>query len=119
MNVIDLYKRREKAVGKPCPYCGVKMVLGRNRSIFHTTRDHIFPRSQGGTLAIIVCFACNNEKADMSPFEWIEHLYRAGRAHHAERTICAYCQIGGVFRDGVTAPDVLDAIETFWLAEAA
>jgi HNH endonuclease len=46
------------AIGKPCAYCGEPMAA--------PTRDHIRPRSKGGTLApgnkAMACDCCNSDK---------------------------------------------------------
>jgi len=45
------------AIGRPCAYCGDPMAA--------PTRDHIHPRSKGGTLAhgkVLACLRCNGDK---------------------------------------------------------
>lgn len=61
--------------GEPCPYCGKTMLRGTRRL---PTRDHVRPRSTGGTLSkgncLIVCAPCNGEKGSKSLFEFLEAL---------------------------------------------
>lgn len=56
------YVQREYG-GKPCPICGNAMVLGSDH---HPTKDHVVPKSRGGTLdsCQIICNRCNQEKGD-------------------------------------------------------
>jgi 5-methylcytosine-specific restriction endonuclease McrA len=61
------------AIGKPCAYCGEPMAA--------PTRDHIRPRSKGGTLAqgkALVCSPCNGDKGSRSLASWLYRLRKAG-----------------------------------------
>jgi 5-methylcytosine-specific restriction endonuclease McrA len=62
------------AIGKPCAYCGDPMAA--------PTRDHIKPRSKGGTLAphnkVLACEPCNQDKGSRSLASWLYRLARAG-----------------------------------------
>jgi len=64
--------------GKPCPYCGDTMQTDSETK--YPSRDHIIPRSRGGTDAdrnlIIVCNACNYAKGDATLEQWHSHLVR-------------------------------------------
>lgn len=117
-----VYCTIKAAIGTDCPYCGVRMVgtprrIGpfRNRSVrpsrFAATRDHVFPASQGGRIVIVCCNDCNNEKADRSPYAWIEHLFDKGQRARAVMTIEAYCSIRGVFDDGAEADEIIAACD--------
>jgi 5-methylcytosine-specific restriction endonuclease McrA len=61
------------AIGKPCRYCGEPMVA--------PTRDHIRPRSKGGTLEAsnkaLACFRCNQDKGSRSLASWLYRLRMA------------------------------------------
>lgn len=65
--------------GKRCPYCNNVMKRDSDRP---PTRDHVKPRSAGGTLEgenrLVVCGPCNNDKADLTLDEWIEDLTKRG-----------------------------------------
>src|SRR5216684_6443958 len=56
------------AIGKPCAYCGEPMAA--------PTRDHIRPRSKGGTLApgnkALACDRCNTDKGSRSLASWLQ-----------------------------------------------
>lgn len=62
-------------VGKPCPYCNVKM--GRHGPE-KATRDHKVARCKGGKLTVdnrvICCRRCNNEKGAKTLYEWFQLL---------------------------------------------
>jgi 5-methylcytosine-specific restriction endonuclease McrA len=64
------------ALGKPCPYCGD--IMGQPDPNLAPTKDHILPRSRGGTLqpanCLIVCRGCNGEKADRTLDEFATWL---------------------------------------------
>lgn len=50
--------------GKPCPRCGRNMVPDTRT---RPTKDHIIPRSRGGTLDAgvqIMCWECNQRKGN-------------------------------------------------------
>jgi 5-methylcytosine-specific restriction endonuclease McrA len=62
------------AIGKPCCYCGDPMAA--------PTRDHIRPRSKGGTLdacnKALACDPCNVDKGSRSLRSWLYRLELAG-----------------------------------------
>lgn len=62
------------AIGKPCTYCDLPMAA--------PTRDHIHPRSRGGTLGghnkALACPRCNTDKGSRSLASWLYRLRRAG-----------------------------------------
>lgn len=100
----------DAAVGSPCPYCG-RVMDWRGFGPESVSREHVIPRSVGGTIVIIACQGCNNEKGAMSPFEWIEYLYEEGRRQDAIRAIKAYCKLGGVFHGGATWQKIVGACD--------
>jgi 5-methylcytosine-specific restriction endonuclease McrA len=61
------------AIGKPCAYCGDPMAA--------PTRDHIRPRSKGGTLEggnkALACDPCNQDKGSKSLASWLYRLRKA------------------------------------------
>jgi len=70
-------------LGKPCPYCGVKM--HRDLGLHHPdapSRDHKIPKCRGGAglrnNIHVVCRHCNSDKANLTHEEYI--AVRAGRA---------------------------------------
>lgn len=75
--------------GQDCEYCGVTMDL--NSQWRHPTRDHVVPRSKGGTNApsnlVRACRACNETKGNNRLLEWVNQLREAGdpRAERVER----------------------------------
>jgi hypothetical protein len=70
-NFVDPVRRlnvfQARSLGNPykCWYCGAEG---------HTNGDHFYPKSLGGRLKVRSCNACNNEKADLTPLEWINYL---------------------------------------------
>ena len=56
--------------GKPCAYCHRTMRGLGDRTLLGATRDHVIPKSAGGTKMIWACRACNNIKGNMMPDEW-------------------------------------------------
>ncbi len=58
------------AIGHPCAYCGEPMA--------YPTRDHIHPRSKGGTLEghnkALACNRCNLDKGSRSLRSWLYRL---------------------------------------------
>jgi 5-methylcytosine-specific restriction endonuclease McrA len=71
-------------LGDDCPFCGEAMVLGGRK---FPTRDHLTPRSRGGSdaadNALIVYAECNADKADRTLWEWLEALQTFGDARAA------------------------------------
>lgn len=61
-------------IGKPCPYCGEAMV--------RPTRDHVHPRTAGGTLhrenVLIVCYQCNQDKGGKTLERFAQSLTSRG-----------------------------------------
>lgn len=56
--------------GASCPYCHRVMESSRSVSKLAATRDHVHPKSLGGTYRIWCCQACNTIKASKTPAEW-------------------------------------------------
>lgn len=44
--------------------------MDRRVAWLHPTRDHVLPRSRGGTRTVICCATCNGIKGDMLPDAW-------------------------------------------------
>jgi hypothetical protein len=53
--------------GVHCSYCKREMIP---YSDTHPTRDHVYPKSLGGTRTVWACVTCNQMKADMLPDHW-------------------------------------------------
>lgn len=72
---------------RPCHYCGIGMTKRGTRDKRSATRDHIIPKSRGGTGSpintIMCCRKCNNEKGDFTGVEYREWI-RAGRPPNRE-----------------------------------
>lgn len=69
------YSLLEAYRGSPCPYCKQPMWSDEGRK---PSRDHVYPRRLGGTLAasncLIVCSPCNGDKGSMTLEQWGHHL---------------------------------------------
>jgi len=63
----NVFNNSFRILGKKgkCIYCGE----------FADTRDHFYPRSKGGVLTVHCCFDCNQQKADLTPIQWIMYIY--------------------------------------------
>lgn len=66
-------------IGKRCPCCEVVMTRrGKSRP----SRDHLTPKSRGGTFEngnqLVCCRQCNNDKGDLTIEEWAVVLADAG-----------------------------------------
>lgn len=76
-----MHQDLESKIGCNCPYCGV----GMGRKEYRPTRDHMTPRSRGGTLEagnkVIVCQPCNLAKGDLT----IHEFYRALKSRNDPR----------------------------------
>jgi hypothetical protein len=62
---LSVYRSRTLGNKYKCWYCGEEG---------ETESDHFYPRSLGGMLKVCSCKKCNNEKADLTPLEWINYL---------------------------------------------
>lgn len=62
---LNVHQRR--TLGNPyrCWYCGLEGL---------TEGDHFYPKSLGGQLKVRSCIACNREKANLTPLEWMNYL---------------------------------------------
>ncbi len=60
--------------GGKCAYCRRTMESTQSPSRVAATRDHIIPKSIGGTYRVWCCRTCNNLKADMKPDEWAQYM---------------------------------------------
>ena len=77
--------------GKRCHYCDRKLAKPREprqkiRSD-HATRDHVQPKSRGGTLVVPCCQACNDLKADMTSSEWYAFIAATPKWWHLWRKV--------------------------------
>lgn len=71
-----------------CPYCGRLIVPGHPE--LAPTRDHVLPRSKGGTALLIVCWRCNNDKGDTMPDVYLDRL------RGCRRTVALLAMIGAL-----------------------
>lgn len=66
------FLQRKKMDKIQCSYCGtfipVKVI----------TRDHVYPKSLGGTYVTPACDACNTLKKNMKPIEWAIEASQSG-----------------------------------------
>lgn len=74
--------------GKKCPYCGY--IMHTPSDFLYPTRDHVVPKSKGGSAILVVCYACNNAKGDMMPDEFLERL------SGCRRTLARLAMIGAL-----------------------
>ncbi|WP_420621994.1 HNH endonuclease [Candidatus Poriferisodalis sp.] len=62
-------RTRKSYQNRRCAYCGAPLRDGVR------TRDHVYPRSRGGTNRrgnlIPACRECNASKGDMAPGQWL------------------------------------------------
>jgi len=65
--------------GKPCFWC--KKPMRVESAKWRPTRDHVIPKSQGGTILRICCHCCNHLKGDMPPALWLVVLEIAPDIH--------------------------------------
>jgi len=79
------------AIGSLCPYCGRPMALTAEAT---PSRDHIHPRSKGGTLAdpankLICCRQCNMDKGAKTLARFLSWLRSLDdpRAEHVQTLI--------------------------------
>jgi len=69
INYIKLSIYDSKKLGKnKCWYCKCEL------NQINKTSDHFFPRYMGGRLKVVCCKNCNQEKKDLTPNGFIEHL---------------------------------------------
>jgi hypothetical protein len=64
-----------------CSYCG--LFVGARE----ITRDHIVPKSQGGTFTAPACAPCNDLKKDTKPIPWAIEASMSGLAFGGKREI--------------------------------
>lgn len=102
---------REGGIGLPCPYCGVKMtdhIAGGGVVKSDTaTRDHVRPKCEGGRTLLIVCSACNHEKADRGPQSWLKYLFQSGQIERAMRVYRAYLGMRSVLPEGLSFVEIV------------
>ena len=56
--------------GETCWWCKRVLLAKTSRSALAATRDHVIPRSKGGSRTVWACHACNGLKGDMLPAAW-------------------------------------------------
>lgn len=76
----------------PCPYCGVRMTwcrYDRRQKGTDASRDHIVPRSLGGTTTYdniaMVCCSCNSHKSN---YKLLQFLVKGGLRRREELSYC-------------------------------
>lgn len=87
MKTIILTAALRRYAGRPCLYCRTPMRTYPAVGPFSPTRDHIRPKSHGGTEVLICCATCNKHKGALSLEEWLHELKMAHdqRAIHVAR----------------------------------
>lgn len=101
MKTIILTAALRRYSGKPCPYCRRTMHAYPAGNEFSPTRDHIRPKSHGGTEVLICCTTCNGDKKALSLEEWLHKLRLDGdvRATHVAQVAADHPLLA------VSAPD--------------
>lgn len=62
--------RRRRRKVKSCFWCDRQLEKPTSRSTTAATKDHVWPKSRGGSKTVDCCIACNNIKGDMDPIRW-------------------------------------------------
>lgn len=80
--------RLKRFEGKPCPYCRRPMMRAKSHLAARApSRDHMTPRSRGGTddpsNILVCCRACNEDKGSLDHVEYLAVL--AGTATRIDR----------------------------------
>jgi hypothetical protein len=57
-----------------CCYCEVALTSYDHKISTHKTKDHLIPKSLGGTILAPCCFGCNAEKANLTLPKYIQFL---------------------------------------------
>ena len=65
--------------GATCDYCMRRLESSKSKGKLAATRDHVHPKSLGGTYRVWCCRQCNQIKGDMTITEW-----RYFRRHNPE-----------------------------------
>lgn len=65
--------------GRKCFWC--QRIMQSGSRFLKPTRDHVIPKSRGGTKTVICCLSCNNLKGDMPPAIWALMLERFPAIH--------------------------------------
>lgn len=60
--------------GEVCTYCRRTLEAQSAPSRLAATRDHVHPRSLGGTRKVWCCWACNSLKANKTAEQWSEFM---------------------------------------------
>jgi phage FluMu protein Com len=114
-NEIDLpskIERKISKVGQRCPYCREIMHWkDKNR---HPTYDHIQPKSKGGRKLVVVCYECNQEKDNMSVFEYLEYCFKHNR-RKTFRTFWRLARRAGYIKQSRTPSEGWDALQQITL----
>lgn len=50
-----------RLAGGKCHYCGIMTTLETGRADM-ATRDHVIPKSKGGKMSVLACYACNTAR---------------------------------------------------------
>lgn len=86
-----------------CVYCGVVLTYPYNAETADptaATKDHIHPRSKGGTTTVWACFGCNCEKQALTLQEWrVVRFMRTGRMwfHYEVERVKTVCTLASVY----------------------
>ena len=75
-------ERTHKALGRRfnkrrrpyCKYCKRLLDPPGSKSGLAFTKDHVKPKSQGGTRTVPCCWTCNQIKGQMMPREWFRFM---------------------------------------------
>jgi hypothetical protein len=67
---------RKRGMGEVCTWCRRRLEPVGSHSRLAATRDHILPRSRGGSRTVWCCRQCNCLKGDMMPEDWSAFMRR-------------------------------------------
>lgn len=60
--------------GERCAYCKRKLEASTAKSWLAATRDHVKPKSRGGTYTVWACKKCNAIKGSMAYRQWLDFM---------------------------------------------
>lgn len=60
--------------GARCHWCRRVMLDPSVYSVLCATKDHVIPKSRGGTVKVWCCWTCNQIKGDKHPGEWARFM---------------------------------------------
>lgn len=99
---------------RKCAYCTKTLYKSQKPTSgeYSYTKDHVFPKKNGGTLLVPCCRKCNQDKRDYTPYEWLAYLIE-NEDYRLPHVIRTFNSLEGIFHSTLS----VRAVKQFYMQD--